>query len=347
VFSTLNIIFTPPLAKAGHLHDKQEFKVFLRDTPAGSERAVVEITLTSGSEHRRTVQAETQDGHSYYAETPLLDARQGEVPDQVDYEIRVTRAGKVIDSEKGGISLADAAGPSSVPVNRVPVPAISAAGPYLYEGFDYAPQTGLNGQAGGRGNFGGSWNENTAQGSTSSIITNEGLTFSNLKETGRALLTTSDKPLGHSRQFAMSPGKVGGVLFLSYLVKPIDAMNAGYPDTFFGLHYGGVSFGKAGNHPNYCIDGYPGGRVDTNVEVVPGQTAFLVARITFGAPDQNDVIDLFVNHAPGKPLPAQPDARMIDRNTRTPGDIDFGCSIRCIFDEIRIGRTFAEVAPTK
>lgn len=37
-----------------------------------------------------------------------------------------------------------------------------------------------------------------------------------------------------ARRFATSPGKVGSVLYIRYLMKPLDAMDAGYPNTYFG-----------------------------------------------------------------------------------------------------------------
>ena len=218
--------------------------------------------------------------------------------------------------------------------------------PFLTDSFAYTVGGPVAGQNGGTGNWGGPWNE-YGQGYTSSVIGTGSLSFGRLATSGSSIMTTSDKPVGHARPFQTSPGKTGGVLFISYLVKPLDALNVGYPFTYFELVYGGVSIGKGGGSGFYGLENSGGGsRSDSRVPVVTNQTTFLVARITFGPANGNDRVDLFVNPAPGQPLPALPDASKTDRNTGTPGDFNFGGSIRCQFDEVRFGHTFEDVAPT-
>ncbi|MCW3098187.1 MAG: hypothetical protein JWL77_3805 [Chthonomonadaceae bacterium] len=216
--------------------------------------------------------------------------------------------------------------------------------PFLTDGFAYTVGGPVANQNGGTGVWGGPWNE-YGQGYTSSVIGTGSLSFGSLTTSGNSIRTTSDFPVGHARAFQTSPGKTGGVLFISYLVKPLDSLNVGHPSTYFELVYGGVSIGKGGGSGFYGLENSGGGsRVDSPVPVVTNQTAFLVVRITFGT--GNDTVDLFVNPTPGQPLPAVPDATKSDRNTGTPGDFNFGSSIRCQFDEVRFGRTFADVAPT-
>lgn len=217
--------------------------------------------------------------------------------------------------------------------------------PFLADPFAYPAGSAVLGQNGGTGTWGGAWNE-YGQGYTSSVISSAGLTFPGLMSSGNAIQTTSDFPVGHARQFGTSPGKTGGVLFMSCLQKPLDSLNVGYPSTYFELVYGGVSIGKGGSSNFYGLENSGGGaRVDSTVPVVPGQTVFLVVRITFGPVNGNDTVDLFINPTPGQPLPAVPNATKSDRNTGVPGDFNFGSSIRCMFDEIRFGRTFDDVAP--
>jgi S1-C subfamily serine protease len=330
VVNALSILFTPPVAKAGHLHDDQDFRIELLTQPGASkERAVVEITLSSKETGKRTIKTQTIDGRTYTAQAPLLGDRPTKIPDAVNFQITATRAGKVIASEDGEISLE----------NALPAPASLAM---LYDGFAYPVGGAVEAQNGGKGNWGNAWVER-GQGSTASVISGGGLTFANLKTSGNAILTTSDLPVGEYRQFRSSPGKIGPVLFISYLVKPI---NVNHNNAYFELVYGGVSIG--GGHGCYSLNRSGGGSlVETHVPVVPGQTAFLVVRITFGADNSNDIVDLFVNPAPGRPLPVTPDATKSDQNTGRPNEFNFGCNIRCVFDEVRFGRTFAEVAPTR
>ena len=217
--------------------------------------------------------------------------------------------------------------------------------PFLTDDFAYPVGGPVTNQSGGTGNWGGAWNE-YGQGFTSSVIAANSLNFANLAVSGGSVQTTSDFPVGHARAFQTSPGKTGGVLFISYLVKPMDF--SGFPSSYFELVYGGVSIGKGGGSNFYGLENSGGGaRVDSTVPVTLNQVAFLVVRITFGAANANDTVDLFVNPTPGQPLPAVPDATKSDRNTGIPGDFNLGSAVHCQFDEVRFGRTFADVAPTK
>ena len=219
---------------------------------------------------------------------------------------------------------------------------------FLYDGFAYTAGGPVAGDNGGIGAWGGPWNQ-YGQGYTSSVIASGGLSFGKLATSGNAIMTTSDFPVGHARPFQTSPGKVGSVLFISFLVKPLDALNVGSPDTYFELVYGGVSIGcDTSSSGFYGLEHSPAGgdRVNSTIPVVTNQTAFLVVRITFGPTNGNDTIDLFVNPTPGQPLPATPDATKTDANTGVPTDFNFGSSIRTMFDEIRFGHTFEDVSPT-
>ena len=214
--------------------------------------------------------------------------------------------------------------------------------PFLYDGFNYSSGSAVAGLNGGSGTWGSAWTE-YGQGETAST---SGLTYPGLATSGNAIQSTSDYPVGHARRFSVSPGKSGSVLFISFLMKPLDAMNVGYPSTYFGLAYGGVGIDKPGDSAYYALENDGGGgEVKTNVLAVTGQTVFMVVRITFGPTNGNDTVDLFVNPTPGQPLPATPNATKTDRNTGLPADFNFGGSIRCLFDEIRFGHTFDDVAP--
>ncbi len=220
--------------------------------------------------------------------------------------------------------------------------------PFLYDGFAYPAGSAVAGLNGGTGDWGGAWNE-YGQGETPSVISSGGLTFNNLVTAGNAILTTSDFPVGHARPFSTSPGKVGTVLWISYLVEPVGSLTAGYPSSYFQLVYGGVAIGMPGNSGYYGMEHSPGGgdSVLSSTPVVMGQTAFLVVRITFGPVNGNDTIDLFVNPPPGQQPPAVPSATKTDANTGEPTDFNFGSSIKTMFDEIRFGHNYVDVAPAQ
>jgi len=217
VVNALNIVFTPPVAKAGHLHDDQDFRIELLAQPGGAkERAVVEITLNSKETGKRTIKTETGDGRIYSAQASLLGDRPTKVPGSITYQITATRAGKIIALEDGEISLEDA-----LPMQK------SVA--LTYEGFDYPPGTPLAGLSGGVGNFAAPWHD-FGSGYTDSVVIDGGLKFGNLKTTGNAVMTVSHPQIGHARPFRISPGKIGGCCLSAFsyalLMRSIPAIPA-------------------------------------------------------------------------------------------------------------------------
>jgi hypothetical protein len=215
-----------------------------------------------------------------------------------------------------------------------------------YEGFAYPVDSNLAGQAGGVGLVSTPWDENNAQGSSPTKIVSGSLTFKNLVTSGNAAESTSDLPFGAGRGVinASALGATGTVIYESILIEPLDPLNAGSPDTYFGFGTGNLFAGKAGANSNWALQTLGGsGTVATNIPVVQNQTAFLVIRQTFGG--STDKVELWVNPTPGQPLPT-PDAVKTDLKIQGIG-VAIGGSIRCIFDEYRIGRTWESVSPTQ
>jgi mono/diheme cytochrome c family protein len=269
VVNSLSIVFTPPVAKAGHLHDDQDFRIeLLSQGAAAKERAAVEITLSSKETGKRTIKMETSDGRIYMAQAPLLGERPTKIPDTITYQITATRAGMLIASEDGWIPLEDA----------MPAPKSYA---FAYDGFDYPAGAPMNGLKGGTGDFMEPWHD-FGSGYTDSIVTDRGLTFGNLKTTGNAIMTVSRPQIGHARPFQVSPGKVGGVLFISFLVRPLEATDSSHRDSYFIFDYGTIAVG-CGSSDYYWLDNAPFGRSDkinSKAPVVIDETTFLVLRIT-------------------------------------------------------------------
>jgi hypothetical protein len=211
----------------------------------------------------------------------------------------------------------------------------------IYEGFDYPAGAKLENQTGGTG-WRNPWNE-YGQGHTSSVIEANGLTFGNLKTSGRAVRTTSRRPIGHARVPQNQLGTTGTVLYASILLRPVDAMNVGWPDTYFGFGFSDMGVGKPGRTGFYSIEKGFGSPAGSTVQAQQNVTVFLVFRVTFR--DGSDIIEMWVNPTPGQPLPA-PAATKSDVDVSLPGDIGIGSSIPVIFDEYRVGTSWEAVSPT-
>lgn len=211
----------------------------------------------------------------------------------------------------------------------------------IYDGFDYPEGTGLAGKTGGTG-WRNPWNE-YGQGHTASVIEGSGLTFPGLQTTGRAVRTTSRRPVGHARVPETQLGITGSVLYASILARPVDALNVGWPDTYFSFGFSDMYVGKPGQHNFFSVGKGYGNMASTTTQAERDKTAFLVFRVTFR--DGGDIVEMWVNPTPGQPLPA-PAAVKSDIDVSLPGDIGIGSSIPTIFDEYRIGTTWESVSPT-
>ncbi|GAB4452546.1 MAG: hypothetical protein OHK0029_03670 [Armatimonadaceae bacterium] len=185
------------------------------------------------------------------------------------------------------------------------------------------------------------WNE-YGQGYTPSVITAASLTFGNLQTSGRAVQFTSRNPIGHARIPASQIGVDGTTLYFSILVRPLE-ISGGSPDSYFGYGLSDMLLGKPGRSNFYSIEKPSFNIVPTSVQVQPNVTVFLVARVTFRA--GNDLVEFWVNPTPGQPLPA-PMATKNDADVSRPSDLGVGGSVRCIFDEYRVGTTWESVSPT-
>jgi hypothetical protein len=214
-----------------------------------------------------------------------------------------------------------------------------AGGLVLYEGFNYPAGSLLRDQNGGIG-WARAWNE-YGQGNTASLIVANSLTFGNLKTAGGAVQFTSQNPIGHARIPLKQIGVDGTVLYFSILVRPL-TVTGGSPDSYFGMGFSDMGFGKPGRTDVYSIEKPSFNFSKTSVQAKANETVFLVGRVTFRA--GNDLVEFWVNPTPGQPLPA-PMATKSDVNVSLPGDIGIGGSVRCLFDEYRIGTTWESVSP--
>ena len=218
------------------------------------------------------------------------------------------------------------------------------------DSFDY-PAGAIAGQNGGTGATGAY----TGAGN----VTTPGLAYPNFQSSGNKF--TTGVPPNDSGAFRPIPpiNTDAGTFFVGFLASVPGAIP----------NYGGISFftaatpGQTGGSEELFL-GKPSG-TDTygfDVSGVAGDTsvgtgfsnvtasptpALLVYRITFTP--AGDTIDSYINPVPGQPLPATPTGTFAipeDSFPDTVNNLRFQSGTQPInFDELRIGTTFADVAP--
>jgi hypothetical protein len=214
----------------------------------------------------------------------------------------------------------------------------------VYEPFNYTTGQLLNGQNGGAG-FNGPW---TAP--SNFTISPNSLSTPSDPGTGKSADAAANffSVLEAQRPLTSSFGTTGSDLWASYLTR-VDSLTA-FTNFSLGSGTGGLHAGILGG-PNgvgppsatWGMDGYHNiGPVLSQVPVVYGQTTLLVMHVTFLAgPDR---ADLYVNPMSSSP-PAQPDATKTDLDLQF-NDLEFRMDNgNILYDEIRLGTTYADVVP--
>lgn len=224
-----------------------------------------------------------------------------------------------------------------------------------YEGFNYpTPGSALLGKNGGTG-FSSAWQ---AGGFAASVYDNfqldeKSLAFGGLRTTGQGVSTASlfsDRG-GVNRQLSEAIGRDGTTVYLSFLLRPLGRINAGFSNGFFGLCLNSTGpdslfIGKpgGGSIDQYVLESRGGARqVSSGAHVVVGETVFLVLRADFLAgPDR---FTLYVNPTPGKPEPTEGTVKS-DLDVFAVNKLVIYSTGAFSIDEIRLGATFADVTPT-
>jgi len=213
----------------------------------------------------------------------------------------------------------------------------------------------LLGQSGGSG-FVGPW---SAGGFNASIhdnytIASGSLTFPPLPTGGnRSSSGAVNAIAGLTRAFATPLGADHTTAYLSVLLRPEGTLGDGAFNGFFGLYLNGTNatgddlfIGKPGANATdrYVVENRGGaGQVASGVAPVVGQNAFLVLRADFLPGD--DRFTLYLNPTPGGPEPAS-GAVKTDLDLGTVPGLTIYCTGAFSLDEIRVGTTFADVAPS-
>ena len=220
----------------------------------------------------------------------------------------------------------------------------------VYESFDYTAGNNVKGQNGGLG-FSGTWNY--AYANAEPKVATGSLVYTNLPTAGNsAELTPSG---GNHSQINRSLDSTynSGTVYISLLATKNDGSR------FFGLNLvqsGTLTgfLGQGGLATNWQYIAASGPRYSSTVSSTDGATSLLVLKIEFGAgTGGNDKISLFMNPTaniePGSPSVSSTNIKIGSFNSVGLGagwtnGVDQTTSIGKM-DEIRIGTTFADVAP--
>lgn len=214
-----------------------------------------------------------------------------------------------------------------------------------YDGFNYSPGS-LAGQDGGTG-----WASESAWtgfGSPVDTVTAGSLTYLDLSTSGnKAYVTTSSGTSGVSRQLSTTYSEANtSTLYLSFEFNWDAGMR------FFGLQLfngssSAVEFNKFGGQSNFGIQGGSGAAA-----ISTGTTYFAVVEVLFNS-SGNDIVNLYLSPSDLGTQPA------VVTSTRSFATLQFdtvrlstgyesvsqGATAAASFDEVRIGTSWADVAP--
>jgi len=232
------------------------------------------------------------------------------------------------------------AGVSAFSLSARGVTGAGATLPVAGESFDYPAGAALASLAGGTG-FGTGWVVDEFNAPLT--ISATGLTYPGLLTSGRALhveATDADETNGRvppyvriHRDMTNTYGQDGTQVWTAYLLR---GTHVGIGD--FAANIGRIGYGKGWG------SGFFGGGGD----MVANKTYLLVSRYTFH--NGNDLVHMWLNPTPGT-QPADTDAAYITRQEENPTSSTFALHMQPYglgsydIDEIRVGRSYAEVVP--
>jgi hypothetical protein len=229
-----------------------------------------------------------------------------------------------------------------------------------YSGFDYATTGAASGLTDGASDYG--WVETTWTGS--GTIVSPGLTYSSLPTLGDAMSFTANQPASRTINSSDMPagytingsdgvarlGNPGTTVWMSFLIDPT-ATQSGSLNA--GVHLVGQSGGGGdklfigdvtGTTTSWGVGNIYSGvyaYASSAARITMGQTAFLVAEITFTS--GNSTINLWVNPPLGETPPATPDATLSTVDVGPFNVIQFKGSRASIGDEYNVGTSWLSV----
>ena len=220
-----------------------------------------------------------------------------------------------------------------------------------YDGFGNGPLADLAGSTGGTG-WAGPWADS---GDTIMSVYGDGLTYPNLLTTpGQAVtLPNNDSAYPIARYERLLPSLPVGTskLYVSFLIRPEDNYGS----------FGGLQFG---NYPYAMSVGFPMGWYSlglmvseglgdaSNVDLIAGETYFVVCKISKNTPSNGLTYRLFYGPAVGSTEPnfplcqyAVPAPNTLPTVLRINNQPGFGELPGFSVDEVRVGTTWASVMP--
>jgi hypothetical protein len=223
------------------------------------------------------------------------------------------------------------------------------AGLVVYEGFKYKAGDPLKGQDGGTG-WSGAWNVTSTGAAT---IANGSLAdpSGKLATTGNSALSSPTDVTDAARTLAAALGGNNETEYISFLLDPRTLGSGNYSAGLLlrnKANTGGLLIGRGVDGSNYGLqdESANGKLAQSNTAPKKDTTVFLVVKAQFGNGTTNDTFSLYVNPTPGGQLPANPDATIQFLMGTAPAVELFETGGQWQFDEIRIGTTYASVAPT-
>ena len=222
---------------------------------------------------------------------------------------------------------------------------LARAGLSALDDFNYAPiGSDLNLKDGG-GSFGftGPWS-----GQTSYNIGNGSLlpTRDPLPPVGNSVTAVAfGDNRGIDRTLSASLGTEGTSAYVSILIQPQGILHQGAHNGWFALALRGstdVFAGMSSFGETYSLEvGFEKSSTITNAVI--GSTVFIVLRIDFT--EGVDPVYMYLNPQPGAPEPAAPSASLINLNVNFITHVSLTGPGGSGFDALRIGTSFADVAP--
>jgi len=214
-----------------------------------------------------------------------------------------------------------------------------------FDDFNYdAVGSDLTGNSGG-GSFGfaGPWDGQTSYNIGSGSLASP---VDPLHSTGNrvtAVAFTENRDI--DRTFDAPLGADNTTVYMSVLMRPEGILHQGANTGWFGLVLRGTTFVSIGMNYSRSKYGlrYADVYHDSSLTPTVGQPVFMVLRIDFT--EGVDPARLYVNPNPGAPEPSEASANIIDLGIENITKLSLSGPGAASFDAIRIGTTYADVAP--
>jgi hypothetical protein len=218
----------------------------------------------------------------------------------------------------------------------------AAAGPYIYEGFDYTPAQQLDLLNGGT-NFANAWQAAKPD----YTIQSGSLSYEDLATSGNSATFSESNIAGSEASRAVlgkGLGNDGTTSWVSFLMDPGALATNGVMQ--FSIE--GMSVGMTDTNLGYYAVG-AGSAVDSStVPIVANQTVFVAIEMQFNSdPKGMDTATIYFDPTPGLTAPDVAGLTWTQNFSSSITDLFFDAADgqSYSFDEIRVGNTYGDVSP--